>query len=74
MSKRKHEVNTKLEIIEEYKAGGVSVYQLAKKYGVGTKSIHSWYRNYQSFRLLNVLSELEKLRIENRMLKAEEKQ
>jgi transposase-like protein len=49
MSKKKHEVKTKLKIIKEYEAGCISVYQLAKKYGIDTKSIHSWYRNYQSF-------------------------
>lgn len=49
MSKRKYEVETKLKIIKEYEAGGISVYQLAKKYGIDTKSIHSWYRNYKTF-------------------------
>ena len=49
MSRKKYDSKIKLKIIKEYEAGGVSFYQLSQKYGIDSKCLRNWYRNYLSF-------------------------
>jgi transposase-like protein len=79
MPYREVELDTKLEILKKYWSKNVKATALARQYNVSRDSIYSWAREaeqvlidfFQSKRPGPTLDELEKLRLENQILKQE---
>src|SRR5438270_563328 len=39
---------SKKEVVEEYLAGGISLRELSRRYGINYRTIHRWVKAYQS--------------------------